>query len=182
MRLTSLALSVWLITSTIAPIAATPAVDSESTGVLSIVSDPAGAVAYVDGRVIGQTPIDVPRLAAGDHRVRLIKEGYLENGRIVTVARGTRQTLQVRMTGHSVAASAPAPASAEQVTGGSGGSNKKWLYIGIAGGAAAVAAVALAGGNSAPTVGEVRASPTTGLAASTAIQFTASATDKDNDP
>jgi hypothetical protein len=114
MRFTSLALSLWLIASTISPMAATPVADSESTGVLSIVSDPPGAVAYVDGRVVGQTPIDAPRLAAGDHRVRLVKEGYLENGRIVTVARGQRQTVQVRMTAHPATAAAPG----EQVTGG----------------------------------------------------------------
>ena len=125
MRFTALALSLWLIVSSTSPIAATS--DSESTGMLSIVSDPAGAVAYVDGRVIGQTPIDVPRLTAGDHRVRLVKDGYLENGRIVTVARGKTQTVQVRMTAHPAADRA----STEQVVAGGGGSNKKWIYIGV---------------------------------------------------
>ncbi len=145
---------------------------------LSIVSEPAGAVAYVDGRVIGQTPIDVPRLTAGDHRVRLVKDGYLENGRVVTVTRGKTQTVQVRMTAHPAAGRA----STEQVVAGGGGSNKKWIYIGAAGAAAAVAVVVLAGGNSAPTVGDVRASPSTGLQASTNILFNAQATDKNNDP
>src|SRR5687767_14840510 len=147
MRCTALTLSLWLIVSTTSPIAATP--DSASTGTLSIVSDPVGALAYVDGRAIGQTPIDVLRLTAGDHRVRLVKDGYLENGRLVTVSRGKTHKVHVRMTAHPDAERA----STEQVVAGGGGSSKKWLYIGIAGGAAAVAALALAGGNSAPAVG-----------------------------
>ena len=176
MRFTALALSLWLIVSTTSPIAAT--LDSESTGMLSIVSDPAGAVAYVDGRVIGQTPIDVPRLTVGDHRVRLVKDGYLENGRMVTVAGGKTHTVHVRMTAHPNAERA----STEQVVAGGGGSNKKWIYIGVAAAAAVAAAVVLAGGNSAPTVSDVTASPSSGLQASTNIRFNAQATDKNNDP
>jgi PKD repeat protein len=45
-----------------------------------------------------------------------------------------------------------------------------------------VAVVALAGGNSAPAVGNIVVSPTTGLAASTIVRFSATATDKNNDP
>ena len=176
MRFTAIALSLWLIVGATDPIAATS--DSESTGMLSIVSEPAGAVAYVDGRAIGRTPVDVPRLTAGDHRLRLVKDGYLENGRIVTVTGGKAQRVQVRMTAHPAADRA----STEQVVGGGGGgSKKKWIYIG-AGAAAVVAAVALSGGNSAPAVGDVRASPTTGLQSSTNILFNATATDKNNDP
>lgn len=180
MRFTGLALSLWLITGTNAPISAGPTSESASTGMLSIVSDPAGAIAYVDGHVIGRTPISASSLAAGDHRVRLVKEGYLENGRIVTVTRGRTHTVQVRLTVQPVTEAA----FLGQVRSGStsGGSNKKWLYIALAGGAAAAAAVVVAGRNHAPTVGTVAATPSTGLQSSTTITFSAEASDTDNDP
>jgi hypothetical protein len=86
-----------------------PAKGAES-GAISVTSDPVGATVYVDGQFIGQTPIDVPSLAAGDHRVRLVMDGYLENGRIVTVNTGKTETLNVRL-------SARAQDGAAQITG-----------------------------------------------------------------
>lgn len=67
-------------------------------GALSIHSEPAGAAVYVNGRFIGQTPLTVPALAAGDHRVRIVKDGYLENSRIIRVTAGRAKTLQLRLT------------------------------------------------------------------------------------
>jgi hypothetical protein len=90
-------------------ISAAPSKGDES-GAISVTSDPVGATVYVDGRFIGQTPIDVPSLAAGDHRVRLVMDGYLENGRIVTVNTGKTETLNVRL-------SARAQDGAAQITG-----------------------------------------------------------------
>jgi hypothetical protein len=68
-----------------------------ATGTLSISSDPTAATVYVDGGFIGQTPVDIPNLQSGDHRVRVVKDGYLENSRIVKIG-GASETLKVRLT------------------------------------------------------------------------------------
>lgn len=69
-----------------------------TTGTLSVSSSPTTAAVYVDGGFIGQTPLNIPNLLAGDHRVRVIKEGYLENSRLVNVEADRVETLNVRLT------------------------------------------------------------------------------------
>jgi PEGA domain-containing protein len=71
---------------------------SEAVGSLFIESEPAGASVYVDGRLAGETPLAIETLAAGVHRVRLVRLGYLENSRLVTVKAGSRATLRTRLT------------------------------------------------------------------------------------
>ena len=71
---------------------------SEAVGSLFIESEPAGASVYVDGRLAGETPLTIETLAAGVHRVRLVRLGYLENSRLVTVKAGSRATLRTRLT------------------------------------------------------------------------------------
>ena len=68
------------------------------SGVVSIASSPPGASVYLDGQFAGQTPLSLSRISAGDHRVRLEKDGYLENGRIVNVAAERSYSLQVTLT------------------------------------------------------------------------------------
>ena len=48
----------------------------------------------VDGRLAGQTPANVASLAAGEHRVRIVKSGYLENARVVTLTAGEPSHLE----------------------------------------------------------------------------------------
>ena len=67
-------------------------------GSLLVESDPAGAAVYVDGRLAGETPLTLPAISAGVHRVRVVRLGYLENSRLVTVKAGTRATLRARLT------------------------------------------------------------------------------------
>jgi hypothetical protein len=67
-------------------------------GTLSVQTDPAGAAVYIDGRFAGATPLTLPAVAAGDHRLRVAKEGYLDNSRIVRITGGKAETLQVRLT------------------------------------------------------------------------------------
>lgn len=141
--------------------AAEDASNGASSGALSIATDPPGASTYIDGQFVGATPLNVDRLAAGDHRVRVVKGGYLENGRIVQVSAGKSSRLHVKLTPHSGDASA---ASQIVTGGGGGGGSKKWLWIGLAGGGAAIAAATLVGRNKAPTAGSVVASPSTALA------------------
>jgi hypothetical protein len=67
-------------------------------GSLLVESDPAGASVYVDGRLAGETPLTLPTVAAGVHRVRVVRLGYLENSRLVTVKPGEQATLRARLT------------------------------------------------------------------------------------
>jgi hypothetical protein len=78
----------------------------DASGSLVVESDPVGASVYVDGRLAGETPLTLPAIAAGVHRVRVVRLGYLENSRLVTVKSGTRATLRARLTD-------PAPQTAQ---------------------------------------------------------------------
>ena len=155
---------------------------SETPGALAVASDPPGAAVYVDGQFAGETPLDVTNLQPGDHRVRLVKEGYLENGRIVSVAAGKTGSLQVRLTARDANDALPEGQAGGGISsGGGGGGSKKWLWIGLAGGGAAAAAVVLATRDHAPTVGSVTANPATGLLAGSTITLNATASDDDGD-
>jgi hypothetical protein len=75
-----------------------PASAAEGPGGLRVESDPAGATVYVDGHPAGQTPVTVATLAPGVHRVRLIRAGYLENSRLVTIRAGARGMVRTQLT------------------------------------------------------------------------------------
>ena len=61
---------------------------------LSVESDPAGAALYVDGELAGTPPPAVFRmLSLGDHRIRVVKDGYLENSRVVRIEAGRTERL-----------------------------------------------------------------------------------------
>jgi PEGA domain-containing protein/PKD domain-containing protein len=153
-----------------------------ASGALNVSSDPPGATVYLDGRAAGETPIVLSKLTAGDHRVRLVKDGYLENARLVTVA--AKKSADVRVT-LTRTATAPTAAAAEQVSGGSSGgsSSKKWIIIGAAAGGGLAAALLLVNHNTAPDPGTIAPAPSTGtgMASITQYTFTSNATDKDND-
>jgi PKD repeat protein len=141
------------------------------SGVVSIASSPPGASVYLDGQFAGQTPLSLSRISAGDHRVRLEKDGYLENGRIVSVAAERSYSLQVTLTRGSGAAETATQVN--PVSGGGGGS-KKWLWAAVGGGAAAavVAVVVVKNKNKPPVAGPIVFSPNeTGLAAATPFAF-----------
>jgi hypothetical protein len=149
-------------------------------GGLSITTDPAEAAIYVDGRLAGSSPLHLPEVAAGDHRVRVVKSGYLENARIVTVAAGKPKSVQITLT--RLTETSSAATSQVTSTGGGGGGSKKWLWIGAAG-AGAAAAVLLATRNHAPSPGTASVSPSgTGIPGVTNFTFTSQgASDSDGD-
>lgn len=153
-----------------------------ATGSLDVITEPSGANVYVDGKLAGQTPLLVAALEPGDHRVRVAKDGYLENARIVTVSAADTKIVNVKLTPHTSAADANAM---EQVsgTGGGGGGSKKWLWIGLAGGGAAAAvAVVMLTKNDPPNAGTISVSPTgNGMAGVTSYTFTSNASDKNGD-
>jgi PEGA domain/PKD domain len=69
-----------------------------AAGSLLVESEPPGASVFIDGRLSGETPLTVPAIAAGVHRVRVVRLGYLENSRLVTVKAGAQATVRARLT------------------------------------------------------------------------------------
>jgi hypothetical protein len=140
---------------------------ARSAGSLKIVSGPAGASVAIDGQARGRTPITLSDVGAGDHRVTLTMDGYLENSRTVTVAVGRESNVQVTLT--------PNP----RVSAKKGGM-PKWLLPAIGAGAAG-AVVAATSGGSAPEPARVdvfagsigQTPPGSGIAAATVLTFTA---------
>ncbi|MCB9702292.1 MAG: PEGA domain-containing protein [Myxococcales bacterium] len=51
---------------------------------LTITSEPSGAMVFVDGAIVGTTPFD-QELDAGEHRVEIKKEGYVDQATTVTI-------------------------------------------------------------------------------------------------
>ena len=89
---------------------------------------------YVDGRFVGQTPLDVKNLPPGDHRVRVVKDGFSKTDRIVNVAAGKAGTTAgAAHRAHRLRSAPEGQATGSGISSGGGGS-KKWLWIGIAGG------------------------------------------------
>lgn len=151
-----------------------------ATASLDVISEPAGANVYVDGKLAGQTPLQVSALEPGDHRVRVSKDGYLENARIVTVSTTDTKVVNVKLTPHN----GSNDNAMEQVSGGGGGGggSKKWLWIGLAGGGAAAATLLLLPKNKPPSGGNITVSPTgNGMAGVTSFSFTSTASDPDGD-
>lgn len=46
------------------------------TGALAVESRPAGAKVFVDGKLVGTTPMALPSVPAGSHAIRLEHDGY----------------------------------------------------------------------------------------------------------
>ncbi len=60
---------------------------------LVVISDPPGATALVDGKEIGATPCDNPRLKPGDHAVKIDKAGFLLSEKRVSLTEGKTDTI-----------------------------------------------------------------------------------------
>lgn len=61
---------------------------------LEITSTPTGALVFVDGQLVGTTPVERAVLE-GKHIVRVMSEGYIAEEREVSAAAGLRETLQI---------------------------------------------------------------------------------------
>jgi hypothetical protein len=59
-----------------AAVAAPPVSASTGPGPLRVESRPEGASVYLDGRLVGVTPLSLPAVAAGEHTIRLQLDGY----------------------------------------------------------------------------------------------------------
>jgi PEGA domain/Protein kinase domain len=72
-----------------------PAPAAHGSGAVRVESRPAGASVYVDGNLVGTTPMSLPAVDAGDHAFRLARDGYKPWTATVRVAAGE----QNRVTG-----------------------------------------------------------------------------------
>jgi hypothetical protein len=147
-------------------------------GGLSVVTDPAGASVYINGESKGVTPLQIDRIGAGDHRVTLVKDGYLENSRVVRVEPGKNQALEVQLT----SSEGQSRAAQIQPGGGGGGGVPKWVWIAAAAGGGTAAYFLLRETNEPPACSGVSANPSTGLQAAQSFSFSAQCSDPDGDP
>jgi hypothetical protein len=65
----------------------------ETSGSLSVTTDPAGATIYIDGAQQGISPATIPGLSPGSHTILLKLDGYQDRSAPVTIAAGQTQTL-----------------------------------------------------------------------------------------
>lgn len=162
-------------------IAAVPSLEAAADrGVLSIQSDPPGASVYINGEPRGVTPLKIDRLPHGDHRVNLVKLGYLDNHRVVHLRRGDAREVQITLTRSAEARPAQVE---EKKEGEKKGGGKKALWIGLGAlGAGAAAYLALRETNKPPVAGLTIDSSGTALAGATRGSFSGGgSTDPDGD-
>jgi PKD repeat protein len=151
----------------------------QALGALSVVTEPADARVFIDGVPAGLTPLRRGDVSAATHRVKIVKDGYLENSRLIDVSHNRIANVSVKLT--PSAGRAGQSAGAQPATTASSSGVNKWIWIGLAGGGAAVAAVALTR-NHAPEPGAILVSPTgTGMAGQTNFAIESTATDPDKD-
>ena len=66
-------------------------------GSLNVESTPIGATIYIDGKEMGKTPRYINEVLIGQHRLRLVKEGYEEYSETVSVAKGERKQMKTTL-------------------------------------------------------------------------------------
>lgn len=147
-------------------------VAGQAGSTLVVTSDPPGAVVYLDDTPVGETPVTIERVTTGSHRVRLTKDGYLENLKVIDVGNAQAEhhvTLTPVRLHPGQAAAKPDDAAASD-DDRSWLSKRKWLLLG-AGGGGAIAGALLARSSEPVTAGSVLVSPSIGLQAATPITF-----------
>ena len=77
-------------TDTDSPTASAPSPAPDVPATMEVVSRPAGAQVFVDGRMVGRTPLVVPGVDPGDHSVRIALPGHQRWATTVSVAAGSR--------------------------------------------------------------------------------------------
>ncbi len=67
-----------------------------SSGTLAVVTEPRSANVYVDGRFYGMTPVEFP-LTPGEHRLRILKEGFMIVEQPVLIETGGRAEISATL-------------------------------------------------------------------------------------
>ena len=63
-------------------------------GYLSVDSSPSGAKVYIDGSYVGDTPLKDYKLSTGEHEVKVVKDGYEEFTKMVTINSGETASVE----------------------------------------------------------------------------------------
>jgi PKD repeat protein len=84
----------------VAPVAVTLILQGQQasgtgTGKMTVRSTPEGASVYLDGEKIGTTPVTVPGVKAGIHRVLLTLQGYNDNSQTIEISSGSDKEISV---------------------------------------------------------------------------------------
>ena len=150
----------------------------ETAGTLTVVTEPAGATVYVAGRPRGETPVEVAGLAAREHRVTIVKDGYINNSRVLALRANMAERLNVELT--AAAAGGSAGTELQEDSGESGGGGW-WKWAALAGGGGAAAFLLLP--KNKPPVASLNVSPGgSGMAGVTNYRLDGSpSSDPDND-
>jgi hypothetical protein len=72
------------------PTPSPPATIETYMGALNVESRPAGASVFLDGKLVGTTPLGLPEVASGGHVIRLEHDGYRRWSSSVRVVTGER--------------------------------------------------------------------------------------------
>jgi PKD repeat protein len=154
-------------------------------GTIRVTTEPEGAEVFIDDQRKGVSPVIIEAVSSGEHRVRVVKHGFIENSQVVNVAPGATMTVGFEMTPASTARSEASTAPAGDPVGetqSEGWSTKKKVVAGTGVAAIVVGAIALAGGgdegadaaNTAPAAGSISVAPSgQSLAGVTNFSFTA---------
>ena len=81
---------------------------------LTVASQPEGAKVLVDGKEVGITPLQGANVTAGDHEIRVVKDGYEPHVAKVKGVKGG--SIPLALTLKSLSTTTPAPAPATQAT------------------------------------------------------------------
>ena len=155
------------------------AAGGEPTGTLTVTTQPAGATVYVAGRPRGETPVEVAGLRSGDHRVTIVREGYVNNSRIIALAPSRNELLDIELTPVVGGAAAAELDDGRERDGNWLSRHWKWVLPAAGGGVASYLYVT----RNRPPVAALNISPNgTGMAGATHWRFDGSgSSDPNND-
>ena len=110
---------------------------SPEIGKLTVKSNPSGAEVYVDGKKVGTTPLENYTVTAGTHEITLIKDGYQNFTKTVTVKPGEKASITAALTpakpsktGSASSTGGTSPTQTAQATTG-GGIPKTYILAGL---------------------------------------------------
>jgi len=69
------------------------AISGQDVAKMSVYSDPLGATVYIDGIEVGNTPLEKYSVVAGEHKVLVVHDGYMDYQKTVTMAANTHEKL-----------------------------------------------------------------------------------------
>jgi hypothetical protein len=115
-------------------------VKKESLAHISLRTEPEDVEVYLDGELAGRSPVKIADIQPGEHRLKLVKEGYLDKEEFIILAAGVQSevsiTLEKKVVEKKPTVAVTPPEKKPEVK-----KSKSWLWILLGGAAAAVVAV-----------------------------------------